>query len=325
MPSTPIVAVTVGDPCGIGPEVLVKAMASGAVPGRTLLIGDSRAVEQAIALVGADLAVNPIGRFGDARFLPGTLDVLDPGTLAPADVTPGRITAGCGRAVVEWWDIASRLALDGHVAAAVKGTVSKEAIALGGASPRAAESSTYLFLVTGGPLRVVHLTDHLPLAQALRQVTEANVFDLLMLTHASLVRWGIGRPRIAVAGVNPHARGSEETTAIAPAVRRARDLGVDATGPISPDSVFRLCLDGLYDCVLAHYHDQGHIAVKTWKFEGNCALNLGSPFIRLSVPHGPAYDIAGRGIADHRSMTEALRTAASLAAGHGFPNIRSNA
>jgi 4-hydroxythreonine-4-phosphate dehydrogenase len=323
MSTAPIVAATLGDPCGIGPEVLAKALAGGEVPGRTLVVGDARSLEAAVALVGAQLSVRAVRDLSEARFEPGVIDVLDPGTLDPEDVVPGQITAGCGRAVIHWWDIATRLALDGKVGAAVKGTVSKEAIALGGATQAEPEPPTWLFLITGEPLRVVHLTDHLPLAEALQQVTESNVYELLKLTHDSMVRWGVAAPRIAVAGVNPHAQGREETEAIAPAVRRACEDGVRAEGPVSPDSVFRQCLEGRYDCVVAHYHDQGHIAIKTWKFDGNCALNLGSPFIRLSVPHGPAYDIAGRGIADHRSMTEALRTAAALVAGRGFPGTRS--
>lgn len=323
MAEAPIVAASIGDPCGIGPEVLIKALADGAAPERILLVGDRRAVDQAIELVGADFSARRIERAADARFEPGCLDVLDPGTLDPGAVTPGKPSAGCGRAVVEWWDIVSELATRGAVAAGVKGTVSSEAIALGGAVPRTSEVPTYLFLVTGESLRVVHLTDHLPLSDALKRVTEKNVSELLMLTHASLVKWGLPKPRVAVAGVNPHARGREEEEAIAPAVARARARGVDVVGPIPPDSVFRMCLEGQFDCVVAHYHDQGHIAIKTWKFDGNCALNLGSPFLRLSVPHGPAYDIAGRGIADHRSMAEALRTAAALAAGRGFPKKRS--
>jgi len=323
MTEAPIVAATIGDPCGIGPEVLIKALADGAAPERILLVGDCGVVEQAIELAGAGFSARPVKNVAQARFAPDCLDVLDPGTLDPRAVTPGKPSAGCGRAVVEWWDIVSELATSGEVAAGVKGTVSSEAIALGGAVPRTTEHPTYLFLVTGESLRVVHLTDHLPLSDALKCVTESSVGELLMLTQASLVKWGLPRPRIAVAGVNPHARGREEQEAIVPAVNRARALGIDAIGPVAPDSVFRMCLEGQFDCVVAHYHDQGHIAIKTWKFDGNCALNLGSPFLRLSVPHGPAYDIAGRGIADHRSMAEALRTAAALAAGRGFPKKRS--
>jgi 4-hydroxythreonine-4-phosphate dehydrogenase len=320
--STPIVAVTIGDPCGIGPEVLVKALATGTVPGRTVLVGHSGALEQAISLVGANLSVRAVQSLEQARFEPGCIDVIDPGTLDAGDITMGRLSPACGRAVVQWWDLATGLAMAGKVAAVVKGTVSKEAIALGGATEREHGGETFLFLITGSPLRVVHLTDHVPLREALAQVREQKVLDLIRLTHESLVKWGLPAPRIGVAGINPHAQGAEEKEQIGPAIARAVAQGIDAIGPISPDSAFRQCIDGQYDCIVAHYHDQGHIAIKTWKFDGNCALNLGSPFIRLSVPHGPAFDIAGRGMADHRSMTEALMTAASLAAGQGFPGTR---
>jgi 4-hydroxythreonine-4-phosphate dehydrogenase len=263
------------------------------------------------------LAVRKIDNVAAARFLPGVLDVLDPGTLQPQEIERGRITAASGRAVVQWWQLASKLALAKEVGAAVKGPVSKEAIALGvGSQPE--EAPTYLFLITGHALRVAHLTDHVPLSQAIATVTQANVLQLIELVDASLRSWGFAQPRIGVAGINPHAQGLEETREIAPAVAQARALGIDASGPISPDTVFRQGIEGVYDCIVAHYHDQGHIAIKTWKFDGNCALNLGSPFIRLSVPHGPGFDIAGRGVADSRSMLQALRTAASLAAGRGF-------
>lgn len=320
MTKAPIVATMVGDPCGIGPEVVVKALASGEVPGRTLLVGDARVVESAIALTKAPLSARKVESIEQARFEPGCLDVLDPGGLRPEDVTPGRVSAACGRAVTLWWEIATDLAKNGRVSAAVKAPVNSEAIRqAGGATPEAVQSGqTYLFLITG-PLRVVHLTDHIPLRQVLAQIKQEKILDLIRLTHDSLRRWGIAHPKIAVAGINPHAQGEEEQREIEPAVAQARASGVDAVGPVSPDSVFRQCTEGAYDCVLAHYHDQGHIAVKTWKFTGNCAIVLGAPYLRVSVAHGTAFDIAGKGIADPRSMVEAMKTAATLAAGQGFP------
>ncbi len=318
--SAPVVATTIGDPCGIGPEVVVKALAQGAGVGRHLLVGDARVVRDAIRLTGASLDVNAIRDGKDARYAPGCIDVLDPGTLDMADVTVGRLSAGCGRAVCEWWDIATGLARDGRVAAVVKAPVNSEAIKLGGARPQAGPQpgKTFLFLITG-PLRVIHLTDHIPLREVFAQLSEKAVLDLIRLAHDSLRAWGIPAPRIGVAGINPHALGDEEERQIAPAVRAARELGIDARGPVPPDSLFRLCTEGHYDCVIAHYHDQGHIAIKTWRFEGNCALILGEPYLGLSVAHGTAFDIAGKGIADPASIAQAMRTAAALAAGQGFP------
>ncbi len=315
---TPVVATMIGDPCGIGPEVVVKALVEGIGPARALLIGDAGAVARAVDLTRAPLSVRAVSTIREARFDPGCIDVLDPKTLSPADVTVGCVSAACGRAVVAWWDIATRLALDKRVAAIVKAPVNMEAIKLGGAAPATADAQTKHLLLITGALRVVHLTDHIPLREVFAQVKAPHVERLIRLTHAALSSWGIAAPRIGVAGLNPHASGDEERDEIEPAIAAARGDGIDAQGPVSPDSLFRLCIEGAYDCVLAHYHDQGHIAVKTWRFQGNCAVVLGEPFLRLSVAHGTAFDIAGRGVADHRSMSAAMRTASTLAARRGF-------
>jgi 4-hydroxy-L-threonine phosphate dehydrogenase PdxA len=316
----PVVATMIGDPCGIGPEVVIKALAGSVGPAQPLLIGDAQVVRDAIALTKAPFSVRPVAALEDARFAPGCLDVLDPGTLDYREVTPGRLSAACGKAVSEWWNITTQLARDKRVAAIVKAPTNSEAIRLGGGTAHTAAPApaTYLFLITG-PLRVVHLTDHIPLREVLARVRKDEILQLIRLTHESLRGWGIAAPRIGVAGLNPHAYGDEERQEIAPAVESARALGIDAQGPVSPDSLFRLCAEGVYDCVIAHYHDQGHIAVKTWRFDGNCAVLLGEPYLRVSVAHGTAFDIAGRGIADHRSMAAAIKTAAMLAAGQGFP------
>ena len=320
MTDKPIVATMIGDPCGIGPEIVVKALAEGLGPVRSLLVGDARVVAGAVALTKAPFAVRAVTALEQATFEPGCLDVLDPGTLEARDVTVGRVSAACGRAVTEWWDITTALARTRRVAAIVKAPVNSEAIRLAGAAPQAGvqPGKTFLFLITG-PLRVIHLTDHIPLREVFAQIRKDRILDLIRLTHESLQRWGIANPRIGLAGLNPHAYGDEEKLEIAPAVEAARATGIDAQGPVPPDTLFRLCTEGQYDCVIAHYHDQGHIAVKTWRFEGNCAVMLGEPYLRVSVAHGTAFDIAGQGRADHRSMAAALQTAAALATGQGFP------
>ena len=136
--------------------------------------------------------------------------------------------------------------------------------------------------------------------------------------NEALKTWGIAKPRIAVAGLNPHASGKEEEQEIKPGVEKAAAQGIDVTGPIAPDSVFRHCIDGLYDVVLAMFHDQGHIAIKTWGFSGNCALIMGPPYLHMSVAHGTAYDLVGTGTADHTMMLEAMKLTGNLAAGNGF-------
>ena len=322
MNANPIVATMIGDPCGIGPEIVVKALAEEAGAVRHLLVGDARVVANAVALTKAPFVVRAVREPEQAIYEPGCLDVLDPGALDPRAITVGQVSAACGRAASQWWDIACSLARDGRVAAVVKAPVNSEAIRLAGVAnpPGVQPGRTFLLLVTG-PLRVVHLTDHIPLREVFGHVRKEAITALIRMTHESLRRWGVAAPRIGVAGLNPHAYGVEEKQAIAPAIEAARFAGIDADGPVPPDSLFRLCTEGVYDCVIAHYHDQGHIAVKTWRFEGNCAVMLGEPYLRISVAHGTAFDIAGQGRADHRSMACAIRTASALAAGQGFPAV----
>lgn len=314
-----------GDPCGVGPEVLVKALTEKETPAlhaRVFAIGSAAIMQEAARSLGAALAIRAVARAEDLRFDAGRLDVLDPGGLAASDITSGRVSAACGRAVVAWRSLAARLAADGHADALVQGPIHMESIALGtgmaAPPPLGGVSSTHLLLVSG-ELRVVHLSDHVTLRAAIDRVRRADVLALILRTNDALKQWGLVAPRLAVAGLNPHCKGPEDDDEIAPAVAAARGLGVDVVGPLPPDTVFHAGGRGAYDCVVAHYHDQGHIAVKTDRFAGSCAIVLGEPWLRVSVAHGTAFDIAGKGLADARAMRAALRTAASLAAGQGFP------
>jgi 4-hydroxythreonine-4-phosphate dehydrogenase len=178
-------------------------------------------------------------------------------------------------------------------------------------------------LMTKG-LRVVHLTTHRSLRRACDAVTRDNVLGKILLTHQCFQDWGFPKPRIGVAALNPHASdggllGTEEAEHIAPAVAEARRQGVDATGPVGADVVYYQAIQGRYDAVLAMYHDQGHVAIKVHGFEESVSLNLGLPFVRTSVDHGTAFDIAGKGVASAVSMTESIRIAAHLALGHRLP------
>jgi len=166
-----------------------------------------------------------------------------------------------------------------------------------------------------GKLRVVPLTEHVPLTEAVAAATPDRIFEVISLTHATLRRWGFANPRIAVAGINPHAMFPQDQERVGPAVARARAGGIDAQGPLVPDAVFRQCIQGQWDVVVTMFHDQGQIAIKTVGFEGACTVYIGLPYVMLNVPHGTAYDIAGQGVAQHRSMLSAVRTAALLATG----------
>ena len=319
----PLVGTVIGDPCGIGPEVVAKAWCSGRVHGcsRPVLIGSAEAMRRALQTVSLSARVRVVESPQDLSDSPEILDVLDTEALDPAAITVGRDSADCGRACAAWLDEADRLARRGEMAATVMGPISAEAMEKAGVLDRVVKinpGESYLLLLTG-PLRVAHLTDHIPLRRISELLNEDLVASALRTLDMSLRRWGLSAPRIGVAGFNPHAHGQEEERHIAPGVRRARDAGILAEGPISPDTVFRHCIEGRYDVVLAMYHDQGHIPVKTWGFSGNAVVILGLPYLHLSVAHGTAYDIAGRGVADHSMMLNAMRAAGYLAAGAGFP------
>jgi 4-hydroxythreonine-4-phosphate dehydrogenase len=203
------------------------------------------------------------------------------------------------------------------------GPISAEAMGMAGVLDRVIlvkPGESYLLLASG-PLRVAHLTDHLPLRDVSALIAAELITRALHQLNAALRQWGIAQPRIAVAGFNPHAKGLEDETQIAPGVAQARVEGIDVVGPVSPDTVFRQGIEGRYDLILAMYHDQGHIAIKTWGFSGNIALVVGPPYVHVTVAHGTAYDIVGRGVADPSMVLNAILTAASLAAGRGFASL----
>lgn len=319
------VGVVIGDPCGIGPEVVVKAWVSGRLHAvcRPVLIGSAAAMRQALRVAGVTASVRVVAGPEDILDRSDVLDIIDSEALDPADITPGVDTAACGRASAVWLDEADQLARAGRLGATVMGPISAEAMRMAGVLDRVINvkpGESYLLLASG-PLRVAHLTDHLPL----RDISALITADLIALTlhrlDAALRQWGIAQPRIAVAGFNPHAKGLEDETQIAPGVARARAEGIDVVGPVSPDTVFRHGIEGRYDLILAMYHDQGHIAIKTWGFSGNIALVVGPPYVHVTVAHGTAYDIVGRGVADPSMLLNAILTAASLAGGRGFASL----
>lgn len=320
MADKPIIVITQGDPCGIGPEVVTKALATGEIHPlcRPVVMGSAWAMEQAVKLVGAPLRVRRIESVAEGGENPGTIDVLDPGNLSPSDITVGQVSAACGRAVTEWRVEATRLVSSGEAQGIVMAPINSEAIQLAGVPRTGDGQQGYLFLING-PLRIVHFTDHIPYAQVRDEVKQEKLVPILQLIHDSLGKWGVPNPRIGVAGLNAHAMGAEDREEIAPAVQEAQRRGINAIGPVSPDTVFRQCIDGLYDVVLAMYHDQGHIAIKTYKFEGILSISLGRPFIGTSVAHGTAFDIAGKGIANPASILASIKTCATLASGKGFP------
>ena len=332
----PAIAITMGDPCGIGPEVVVKALADPRVyeSCRPMVIGNTYAMNQAVKATGLPLAIRETDDPTGAGEDPSTVDVVDIHNLNPEDITVGQLSVPCGKAAMEWVTKAGELALAGIVDGIATAPLNKEAAAMAGYE---SIGHTELLQELSGArivptmlmaknLRVVHLTTHRSLKVACDYVKKDRILDFLQLTHDSFVKWGFPNPRIAAAGLNPHNSdggllGNEEADEIAPAVAAARERGIDAVGPIPADSVFHQAIQGRYDVVLAMFHDQGHIPVKVYGFEESVTANLGLPFVRTSVDHGTAFDIAGQGIAQHVSMLESIRLAVELARGNGLADF----
>ena len=332
----PAIAITMGDPCGIGPEVVAKALADPRVYAacRPVVVGSGYAMERAVALAGAPLRVHRAGDPAAAGRDSGVIDVVNIGNLNPEDITVGQINPICGRAAMEWVTRAGELAMSGAVAGLATAPLNKEAASLAGYQSighmellqELSGAPTVATMLMARNLRVVHLTTHRSLRIACDYVKKDRILDYLRLTHQSFVQFGFQEPRIAAAALNPHGSdggllGSEEADEIAPAVAAARAAGVNAFGPVPADIVFHHAAENRYDAVLAMYHDQGHIPVKVYGFEESITANLGLPFVRTSVDHGTAFDIAGRGVAKHTSMLEAIRLAVALVNGNGLADF----
>ena len=332
----PAIAITMGDPCGIGPEVVVKALADPRVYAscRPLVIGNTYAMRQAMEVTGLPLNVNETDDPTGAGRDPATVDVVDIHNLNPEDITVGKISIPCGKAAMEWVSKAGELALAGIVDGIATAPLNKEAASLAGFQSightellqELAGIKIIGTMLMSKNLRVVHLTTHRSLRVACDYVKKDRILDFLQLTHDSFVKFGFPNPRIAAAGLNPHNSdggllGNEEADEIAPAVIAAQERGINVVGPIPADSVFHQAIRGRYDAVLAMFHDQGHIPVKVYGFEESVTANLGLPFVRTSVDHGTAFDIAGQGIAQHVSMLESIRLAVELAKGNGLSDF----
>ena len=332
----PAIAITMGDPCGIGPEVVAKALADPNVylSCRPVLVGNSHAIKQAVALTGVGLKINQPTDLSQAGLDPGVIDLVDIGNLDPEDITVGEISPTCGKAAMEWVTKAGELALAGSVDGLATAPLNKEAASLAGYTSighmellqELSGAKTVATMLMAKNLRVVHLTTHRSLKVACDYVKKDRILEYLRLTHDSFVKWGFINPSIAAAALNPHGSdggllGDEEAQEIAPAVAAAREEGINAIGPVPADAVFHQAVENRYDVVLAMYHDQGHIPVKVYGFEESITANLGLPFVRTSVDHGTAFDIAGKGVAIQTSMLESIRLAVALAKGNGLADF----
>ena len=331
----PLLALTMGDACGIGPEILVRAIAAGAT-GPALVVGDVAVLRRAVAQCGLRLPVVLLDAPGDARAAPpDCLPVWQPPGLPAglADLPMGRVQAAAGRAAALCIEAAAGLALRGEVGSIVTAPVHKAALAAAGVAypghtellQALAGGAPVRMMLANDELRVVLVTIHLSLRRAIEQLDFDAVLQTLRIAHRSAAAWGQPAPRIAVAGLNPHAGegglfGDEEIRFFAPAVAAARAEGIDAHGPFAPDTVFMRARNapghpGEFDLVVAMTHDHGLIPVKYLGVERGVNVTLGLPFVRTSPDHGTAFDIAGSGRADASSLMAAVRMARRLAAG----------
>lgn len=324
----PIVLVTMGDPTGVGPEVIVKSVDQPAVRARlrTIVVGDTRRLQEAAAIAGVRLAVHTIARPEDARFEPGAIDCLDLGVV-PAGLPFGQLSPAGGEAAYRCIERAVRIAQGGIADAICTAPLNKEALhAAGHRYPGHTEMLAHLtgtpevsMLLVAPGLRVIHVTTHIGLLDAVAKIEPGLVERTIRRGHELLVRAGMAKPRIAVCGINPHAGESglfgrgEEDAKVAPAVAACVSDGLDVQGPLPADTLFFRARRGDFDLVVAMYHDQGHGPVKVLGLEAGVNVTVGLPFVRTSVDHGTAFDIAGTGRADPGSMVAALELAAEFA------------
>jgi 4-hydroxythreonine-4-phosphate dehydrogenase len=318
----PVVLVTLGDPAGVGPEVVAKALAHPEVHQvcRPIAVGDAAVLERAAGWVNVRLSLPRVTR-PDALPADGAaiLDIRSGGEEAPV----GKVSAAGGKAAFAALETAVRLCLEGKADALATAPINKESLKGAGvpyldhteALQKLTGAGSVFTLFVTGELRVFFLTRHIPFREIPSYIRRDGIVTFARQCIEQLRRLGFDRPRVAVAALNPHAGeggmfGQEEITEIRPAVEDLRAEGYQVDGPIPADSVFHLAKEGNYDAVISLYHDQGHIATKTLDFHRTVSFTLGLPFLRTSVDHGTAFDLAGSGRADETSMVEAIRMAA---------------
>ncbi|MBU2552286.1 MAG: 4-hydroxythreonine-4-phosphate dehydrogenase PdxA [Proteobacteria bacterium] len=326
---SPILGVSLGDPAGVGPEVVVKALAEPEVHQycRPVIIGDLNAVTRAIKRAGLDLGVRLLSSGEEPEAGPGFVQIMPVSDLGPDDIRPGRPTPAGGKAAARYIETGARMALAGRIHGLVTAPISKEALNRAGyAFPGHTEMLAHLakgaevvMMLAGERLRVVLVTIHEPLRAVPDILTPDRIVTTARITHQAFQKYfGLPEPRLAAAALNPHAGekglfGREEAEVIGPAVAEAQRRGIRLSGPFPADTLFYRAMQGEFDGVVAMYHDQGLIPFKLLHFKDGVNVTLGLPFIRTSVDHGTAYDLAGCNVADHSSLKAAIKMAADMA------------
>jgi len=323
------IAVTMGDPAGIGPEIVVKTFADPRLTEPILVVGDAGLLRRTAANLSLPLDIQPIADPEAARPGPGVVPVISLTDL-PVDLPLGQVSAVAGRAAHDYVERAIHLALARRVRAIATAPLNKDAFKAAGIPyPGHTEmladlsgTTDFAMMLANDELRTILVTIHVSLREAIELITFERVLKTIRLAGRATAGLGVPRPRIAVAGLNPHAGenglfGDEEIEIILPAIQQAQREGLDASGPYPPDTIFMRARRGEFDIVVALYHDQGLIPVKYLGVENGVNVTVGLPFVRTSVDHGTAFDIAGRGVADHASLLKAIEQAARLSAAFG--------
>ena len=335
-----IIGITMGDPASIGPEITVKALADPSLYARCrpLVVGDAAVMENAKAIVGReDIRIHPVRSVSECLFEAGTIDVYDLGITDISALESGKVSAAAGEAAFQYVKKVIELAMAGEIDATVTNALNKEAINLAGHHYSGhteiyadfTHTQKYTMMLAHENLRVVHVSTHVSLREACDRVKKARVLEVIEIANQACRDLGIEKPRIGVAGLNPHSGehglfGREEIDEILPAIQEAQAEGIDADGPVPPDTVFSKARGGWYDIVVAMYHDQGHIPLKLvgfvynqdagkWDAVAGVNITLGLPIIRVSVDHGTAFDQAGKGTASPLSLVNAVDYAIRLA------------
>ena len=334
----PLLGITMGDPAGVGPEITAKALTAPEVVGscRPMVIGDRSVMEATLALLRSPLTLHAVAKPAECLFAPGTLECLDLGNVDAATLPRAQVSAGAGRAAYAYIEKAVRLCQGGEIDGMVTAPVNKEALAAAGVQhsghteilAKLSDTKDFAMLLMGRELKVIHVTTHVALRRVPDLCTEDRVLRVIRLAQQTMNGLGVARPRIAVCGLNPHAGedglfGDEEKTQIIPAIEAARRQGLDVHGPLPADTLFSRARGGEFDIVVAMYHDQGHVPVKTlgftydeargqWTGLSGVNVTVGLPFLRVSVDHGTAFDRSWKGIANPESMLEAIDVAVRM-------------
>ncbi len=337
----PLLAITMGDAAGIGPEIIAKALNLDEVYGacRPLVVGDASAMEMGLEVARLSLRINRVGSPDDGLYKRSIIDILSLDNIDASRLVMGKAQEMAGRASVEFVVRAAEMAMRGEVDGIVTAPLNKEAMHMAGFKypghtellAEIGRTQDYAMMLVAGGLRVVHITTHVSLREVPDLITKDRVYKKIRVAHEAARSLGFDRPKIGVAGLNPHSGegglfGREEIEVITPAVDRAKRAGMIVDGPVPPDTIFSKALGGAYDVVVAMYHDQGHIPVKLqgfrldeetgmWEDVSGVNMTVGLPFIRTSVDHGTAYGKAGRreGTANSQSLVDAIKIAAQMA------------